>query len=230
MSRAPLVVITGISRGLGAAMARAFLERGYRVAGGARSAGALDRLAAEHGDGLHLRPLDVGDEASVARFAEELLAREGAPDLLLNNAGVIHRNAALWKLREDEVEEVLATNVGGVVRTIRHLLPAMVARGQGTVVNFSSGWGRSTSPEVAVYCASKWAVEGLTAALAQELPPGLSAVSFNPGIIDTEMLRSCFGDSAGHYPNPETWARTAVAYLSAIGPGDNGKVLTCPGF
>lgn len=230
MSRAPLVVITGISRGLGAAMARAFLERGCRVAGGARSAGALDRLAAEHGDGLHLRPLDVGDEASVARFAEELLAREGAPDLLLNNAGVIHRNAALWKLREDEVEEVLATNVGGVVRTIRHLLPAMVARGQGTVVNFSSGWGRSTSPEVAVYCASKWAVEGLTAALAQELPPGLSAVSFNPGIIDTEMLRSCFGDSAGHYPNPETWARTAVAYLSAIGPGDNGKVLTCPGF
>lgn len=211
-------------------MARAFLERGCRVAGGARSAGALDRLAAEHGDGLHLRPLDVGDEASVARFAEELLASEGAPDLLLNNAGVIHRNAALWKLREEEVEEVLATNIGGVVRTIRHLLPAMVARGQGTVVNFSSGWGRSTSPEVAVYCASKWAVEGLTAALAQELPPGLSAVSFNPGIIDTEMLRSCFGDSAGHYPNPETWARTAVAYLSAIGPGDNGKVLTCPGF
>lgn len=230
MSRAPLVVITGVSRGLGAAMARAFLDRGCRVAGGARSPGALDHLAAEHGDALHLRPLDVGDEASVARFAAELLSRHGAPDLLLNNAGVIHRNAALWDLREDEVEEVLGTNIGGVVRTIRHLLPAMVARGRGTVVNFSSGWGRSTSPEVAVYCASKWAVEGLTAALAQELPSGLSAVSFNPGIIDTEMLRSCFGDSAGHYPDPETWARTAAPFLSAIGPRDNGKALTCPGF
>ena len=70
------------------------------------------------------------------------------------------------------------------------------------IVNFSSGWGRSVDAEVAPYCATKWAIEGLTQALARELPPGLCAVPLNPGVIDTDMLRSCFGGSAGGYPQP----------------------------
>ena len=94
------------------------------------------------------------------------------------------------------------------------------------IVNFSSEWGRSTSPEVAPYCATKWAVEGLTRALAQELPRGLAAVPVNPGIIDTDMLRSCFGDSAGHYPDPREWAETAVPFLLGLGPKDNGRPLS----
>jgi len=63
-------------------------------------------------------------------------------------------------------------------------VPAMVRRGQGVIVNFSSGWGRSTDAGVAPYCATKWAIEGLTQALAQELPPGMAAVPLNPGIIN----------------------------------------------
>jgi NAD(P)-dependent dehydrogenase (short-subunit alcohol dehydrogenase family) len=70
------------------------------------------------------------------------------------------------------------------------------------VLNFSSGWGRSADAEVAPYCATKWAIEGLTLALAQELPPGMAAVPLNPGIINTGMLHSCFGDSASSYPTP----------------------------
>ena len=66
-------------------------------------------------------------------------------------------------------------------------------------------------------------------ALALELPSGLAAVPVNPGIIDTAMLRSCFGDSAAHYPDAEEWAKTAVPYLASLGPRDNGKALTCPG-
>jgi NAD(P)-dependent dehydrogenase (short-subunit alcohol dehydrogenase family) len=79
---------------------------------------------------------------------------------------------------------------------------------------------------VAPYCATKWAIEGLTRALAQELPAGLAAIPLNPGIIDTDMLRSCFGGEAGSYPSPNEWAETAVPFLLQLGPKDNGKPLS----
>jgi NAD(P)-dependent dehydrogenase (short-subunit alcohol dehydrogenase family) len=81
---------------------------------------------------------------------------------------------------------------------------------------------------VAPYCASKWAIEGLTRALAQELPPGLAAVPLNPGVIDTDMLRSCFGQEAAEYPSAEEWAERAAPFLLGLGPDDNGKPLTAP--
>lgn len=81
---------------------------------------------------------------------------------------------------------------------------------------------------MAPYCATKWAIEGLTRALTQELPKGMAAVPLNPGIIDTDMLRRCFGGDAGHYPTPERWAETAVPFLLGLGPKDNGKPLTVP--
>ena len=119
-------------------------------------------------------------------------------------------------------------NLEGVVNVIRHFVPAMVERGSGVIVNFSSGWGRSTDAEVAPYCATKWAIEGLTQALAQELPSGLAAIALNPGIINTEMLQSCFGTSASAYPTPEQWAKKAVPFLLGLGPKHNGRPLTAP--
>ncbi|MGH7991578.1 MAG: SDR family NAD(P)-dependent oxidoreductase, partial [Limisphaerales bacterium] len=100
--------------------------------------------------------------------------------------------------------------------------------GRGIIVNFSSGWGRSTDAEVAPYCATKWAIEGLTQSLAQELPPGLAAVALNPGIIATDMLISTFGGSATNYPAPREWAKTAAPFLLKINSADNGKQLTAP--
>lgn len=119
-------------------------------------------------------------------------------------------------------------NIKGVANVIRHFVPAMVARGSGVIVNFSSGWGRSADAEVAPYCASKWAIEGLTVALARELPPGMAAVPLSPGVIDTDMLRSTFGAQAGNYSTPEAWAKTAVPFLLGLGPKDNGQPLTAP--
>ena len=94
------------------------------------------------------------------------------------------------------------------------------------IVNLSSGWGRSTSPQVAPYCASKYAVEGLTLALAQELPAGMAAVPLNPGVIDTDMLRQAWADDAGGYPKAEAWAKRAAPFLLGLGPKDNGRSLT----
>ena len=119
-------------------------------------------------------------------------------------------------------------NLKGTANVIRHFAPEMIKRRSGVIVNFSSGWGRSTDAEVAPYCATKWAIEGLTQALAQELPPGMAAVPLNPGIINTDMLRSCFGGSASSYPTPCEWADIAVPFLLKLGPSDNGNPLTVP--
>jgi len=89
----------------------------------------------------------------------------------------------------------------------------MIEKGSGVVVNFSSGWGRSVDAEVAPYCAAKWAIEGLTRALAQELPKGMAAVPLNPGIIDTDMLRSTFGGSSRSYPRPSSGAKKRFLFF-----------------
>ena len=223
MSRtARTVVITGVSRGLGAAFADELIRRGHVVIGCARSESAVTAAAKRHGDPHRFDVVDVASDASVAEWAHDTLGTHGAPDFLINNASVITPNAPLWKQSATDVDNLFDINIGGTVNVIRHFLPAMIDAGCGVVVNFSSGWGRSTSPDVAPYCASKWAIEGLTQALAQELPFGLAAVALNPGIIDTAMLRSCFGDGAASYPDAAAWAGRAVDTVLAFGPKSNG--------
>jgi len=107
-------------------------------------------------------------------------------------------------------------------------VPAMVSRKSGVIVNLSSGWGRSTAPEVDPYCASKYAIEGLTLAMAQELPKGMAAIPLNPGIIATDMLRSTWGEGADEYPSAEQWAKKAAPFLLNLGAKDNGKSLSAP--
>ncbi len=225
------VVITGISRGCGRALAEYYLAKGHRVAGCARSREIVDELRKEHGPLHHFAAVDVSDDEAVRVWACDVLAHSGAPDLLVNNAAVIAENAPLWEIPAHEFDAVIDINIKGTAHVLRHFLPAMIRRGSGITVNFSSGWGRSASPEVSAYCASKWAIEGMTQALAQELPKGLCAVALNPGIINTAMLQSCFGrETSEQYPSAAQWAEAAGPYLLALGPEDNGRALTVPGI
>ena len=144
------------------------------------------------------------------------------------SAALFNSNAKLWEVPAQEFSDVVDVNIKGVTNVLRHFVPAMVKRRNGVIVNFSSGWGRSTDAEVAPYCATKWAIEGLTQALARELPSGMAAVPLNPGIIATDMLRSCFGGSASGYPLPQAWAKIAVPFLLKINPADNGRPLSAP--
>lgn len=224
------VVITGASRGLGRAMAIGFAAEGWTVSGCGTDTAALQLLAGELGSDHVLQVCDVTDPAAVENFATAVTGRFGSPDLLLNNAATINPNKPLWEVTAAEFTRVIDINLKGVHLVIRAFLPGMIQRGRGVVVNFSSGWGRSTSPEVAPYCATKWGIEGLTAAMAQELPAGLAAVALNPGVIDTRMLRSCLGEGAGSYPTPEEWAKVAVPFLSSLGTRHNGNALTVPGM
>ncbi|ATG90396.1 SDR family oxidoreductase [Methylomonas koyamae] len=229
MVEARTIFITGATRGLGRAMAEKFAVLGHRVIGCGRSAGAIAELAAACGSNHRFDTVDVAEDAAVAAWARAAIAEFGAPDLLLNNAAVINPVQPLWQIPAADFDVLVDINIKGVANVIRQFLPAMLERQRGVCVNFSSGWGRSVAAGVAPYCASKWAIEGLTKALAAELPATMAAVALNPGIIDTDMLQACFGAAAAHYPTAESWAEAAVPFLLKLGAADNGKSLTVPG-
>jgi NAD(P)-dependent dehydrogenase (short-subunit alcohol dehydrogenase family) len=221
-----LICITGATRGLGRAMAEGFIARGHTVVGCGRSKKDIAALTAQFGSPHAFEALDVTDNGAVAEWAKRILASHGAPDLLLNNAALINKNAPLWKVPATEFDAVIDVNIKGVANVLRHFVQAMIQKKSGVIVNFSSGWGRSTSPDVAPYCATKWAIEGLTQALSQELPAGLAAIPLNPGIINTDMLQSCFAGSADSYPDASEWAERAVPFLLKLSAKDNGRALS----
>lgn len=224
------IVITGVTRGLGLALAERWMAGRHHVVGCGRSTHEVARLRAKHAPPNEFALVDVADDAAVEAWARHVLEAHGPPDLLVNNAALVNKPARLWEVPVHEFSWLIDVNIKGVANMIRHFVPAMIRRGTGVIVNFSSGWGRSTSPEVAPYCASKHAIEGLTQALAQELPAGMAAVPLNPGIINTAMLQLCFGsEAAAGYPSADAWAARAAPYILKLGPKDNGRPLTVPG-
>lgn len=222
------ILITGATRGLGRALAEEFIRLGHAVVGCGRSEQEIARLRKQFPAPNDFAVVNVANDSQVAAWAGRVLKSHGTPDLLLNNAALINRNAPLWKVSAREFSDVIDVNIKGVANVIRHFAPEMVARRSGVIVNFSSGWGRSTDAEVAPYCATKWAIEGLTQSLAQELPPGMAAVPLNPGIINTAMLQSCFAGGAASYPAPRDWTKAAAPFLLKINSADNGRQLTVP--
>ncbi|MGQ7844821.1 SDR family oxidoreductase [Granulosicoccus sp. 3-233] len=223
------IVITGCSRGLGRALVDEFVAAGHTVAGCSRSSVEMQELARSYPDGHDFRALDVADDTAVTEWSADVLQSVGVPDLLINNAGIINRPLPLWEIPAEEFQQLLAVNVAGVHHVIRALLPHMIEAGRGVIINLSSGWGRSVSTQVAPYCASKWAIEGLTRALAEELPDGLAAIPVSPGVIDTQMLRQVWGERAGGYRTPQQWARQAAPYLLGLNASHSGQPLTVPG-
>jgi len=221
------IAITGVTRGLGRALAAWYINHGHTVAGCGRNGQVIFDLRLDHPAPHLFEVLDVTLPVKVSIWAERVLA-QGAPDILINNAALMNDPAPLWEVPAEKFNQLMAININGTANVIRSLLPAMIERKTGVVVNLSSGWGRSVSPKVAPYCASKWAIEGLTQALALELPMGMAAVPLNPGTIDTAMLRQCYGDNAEGHQKAESWAAVAAPYILKLGAKDNGKSLTVP--
>ncbi|URE36716.1 short chain dehydrogenase [Musa troglodytarum] len=217
------VLVTGVSRGLGRALSLELVRRGHAVIGCARSRDKIQALqhelmavspdASSSSSSSSASPpskhliidLDVRSDSGVQALAKLLMETKRLPDIIVNNAGTINKNNKIWEVPAEEFDMVMDTNVKGISNIIRHFLPHMIQRKHGIIVNMSSGWGRSAAAEVAPYCASKWAVEGLTKSVAKELPQGLAIVALSPGVINTDMLASCFGSSASLYQTPETW-------------------------
>ena len=228
------IVITGCSRGIGRALVDRFIERDWFVSGCARNESIVTELNQQYGgntsgnESSFFETLDVKNANAVEQWTSRVLDRNGPPDILFNSAAIINKNALLWNVPQQEFEDVIHTNVVGVFTVCKAFLPAMVERGTGVILNISSGWGLSSSPEVGPYCASKHAVEGLTKSLAQEIPPGMAAIPLSPGVINTEMLQSCLKEHAHEHPDPTQWSHDVINDIIYLGPEQNGMSLRVP--
>lgn len=220
------ILLTGVSQGLGRSLVDGFIARGHQVAGCARTEKKVQELSELYPGPNVFDVVDISSDVSVERWIAQLVPTFGVPDLIINNAAVITKNAPLWSVAVEDFEELMRINVNGTFSIIRHVMPHLIRMRSGVIANISSGWGRSVAADVAAYCASKWAIEGMTLALAEDLPQGLAAVSVNPGIINTDLLQSCFGPSADQAPTPEQWATRAVPFFLGLGIEDNGRSLS----
>ncbi|KAI4298906.1 hypothetical protein L6164_032419 [Bauhinia variegata] len=222
------VLITGVSKGLGRSLALELAKRGHTVIGCSRAQDKLVSLQSELSlsDRHLLLNVDVRSDNSVEELARAVVERKAVPDIIVNNAGTINKNNKIWEVPVEEFDAVIDTNLKGTVNMLRHFIPLMLANKQGIIVNISSGWGRSGAALVAPYCASKWAIEGLSRSVAKELPEGMAVVALNPGVIYTDMSASCFGNSAALYQKPEAWALKAATVILNLTAADNGASLT----
>lgn len=190
-----VAVVTGASRGIGAAIARELAMRGYRVAvcyrTGQQPAQALCEELAQDGKTAVRVFLDVRSEESVRAMFAEVRDRLGEPALLVNNAGIA-RQKLFTDLTAQDWDDMMAGTVRGAFLCTREALPAMIRRKWGRVVNISSMWGQVGASCEVDYSAAKAAIIGMTKALAKEVAPsGITVNAVAPGVVDTEML-ACF--------------------------------------
>ncbi len=183
-------VVTGGGRGIGAAVARALAEAGAQVVVAARTAGEVEKVAAalrERGGRAHAVACDVTDEPSVKRLGEAARYHLGAVDILVNNAGA-SASAPLSKITLEEWNRMLLVNATAAFLVTRELVPAMVERRWGRVVNVASVAGLEGAKYIAHYSAAKHAVVGFTRSIAIELASaGVTANAVCPGYVDTQM-------------------------------------------
>ena len=188
---APVSVVTGANSGIGRATAIHLASAGHRVFGTVRSISKADKLlsmASEAGVTVELVELDVADDESVRTGMADVLDQAGRVDHLINNAGV-GGNSVVEECPPELFAEVMNINLYGVIRCCRAVLPQMRERGSGTIVNVTSVVGRLAALAQAPYTASKWALEGVSAELAQELAPfGIRVAIVEPGITKSAIF------------------------------------------
>lgn len=182
-----IAIVTGAARGMGAATARLFAREGATVIVADVHEDAGQTLAKELGSAASFHRLDVSIEDEWQAVVAAVMARHGRIDALVNNAGVIHFGL-IEHLTEKDLDRVLGVNLKGPLLGIKHVGRLMKAARKGAVVNISSIDGTRGSNALAAYCASKWAVRGLTRTAALEYGPhGVRINSVHPGGIDTAM-------------------------------------------
>ncbi len=224
------IVITGCSTGFGRDAAERFAAAGHRVFATMRNvdgknapvAAELRQMAEEKGWALHVVELDVSDTASVDAAARAVLEVVDAPDVVINNAGVMFVGLT-EAYTPEEMHWQLDVNVIGVHRVLRAFLPSMRARGQGLVINITSVAGRIAYPFGAIYNASKWGLEGYSLALRRELAQtGVDVVVVEPGPFGTELFPQA--------PAPEDAEGRAASYPPVVAETLNGMMESFEGM
>jgi 3-oxoacyl-[acyl-carrier protein] reductase len=235
---ARVAIVTGAARGIGRGIAEAFAREDALVVVADRDAEGGAAVAAALGEPACAIAVDVSDEASVGALVSAVLARHGRVDVLVNNAGiasssdVAEMSLATWA-------ETIAIDLTGVFLCSRAVLPGMLERGSGRIVNVGSQLGLRGAPALAHYCAAKGGVHAFTKALAREVAgSGITVNAIAPGPIDTEILQSVDPETMvgilaeiplGRLGRVEEIAPTAVLLASDEGAYYTGSVLNVSG-
>jgi 3-oxoacyl-[acyl-carrier protein] reductase len=231
-----VAIITGGGRGIGRAIAIAYAKEGAKVVVAARSAEQIDAVAEDirKNEGTALAvTTDVRSVPEVENLVQQTVGRFGAVDILVNNAGVNPRGLFL-DTPLDDWELGWQVNVMGVVHCCRAVLPIMKRQGSGNIINVGSGMGQVGHANLSVYCASKFALHGLTQAIAEEVwQDGIIANVLIPGPVKTEMSRSSWENSETYRAASDPWKEPeqvvpAAVFLAAQPPssGMTGQILS----
>jgi 3-oxoacyl-[acyl-carrier protein] reductase len=237
-----VVIVTGGSRGIGEAAVRAFLAAGARVYSLSRSENSakaeLETLAAEHGGAFRWLPTDIADGAAIDSSLETILAEEEGVDVVVNNAGITRDNL-IMRMKDEEWESVLATNLSSSFRVCRKLARPMLKRKKGAIVNVASVVGITGNGGQSNYSASKAGLIGFTKSLAKEVGSrGIRVNAVAPGYVETAMTEE-LGEAArealtsriplGRTGRPEEIARAILFLASEDAAYITGHVLVVDG-
>jgi short-subunit dehydrogenase len=218
MSNRKVFLVSGASRGIGRALADEIAGRGHTVYGSSRS-------WPDSESGLAFQPItmDVTDAASVAAALQQVLEAEQRIDVLVNNAGISH-SGSIEETPLDTARDLLETNYLGVLRSVQAVLPHMRKQGFGTIVNVGSAGGKIAIPFQSHYSASKFAIEGLTEALWQELQgSGIRVLLIEPGDVRTEIW-----DRSPHLLDQDSPYLDALVRFHAVKKKDMGDSADTP--
>lgn len=229
------VLVTGGTRGIGRALVEGLLDADAQVAFCGRTPEGVQaawesirETRPERADVLTGVAGDVSLDRDAGAIVAAATAAFGGLDLLVNNAAILTPPAPVAETSTETWRDVLAVNVIGSANMIRHALPAL-GRARGAIINLSSGWGRTTSPGVAPYCASKFGIEALSQAVAQE-SEDVTCIALSPGAIATEMLATAFQQDVSDYPTPTSLVPHWLRLIAALDRTMTGQSLDLARF
>jgi 3-oxoacyl-[acyl-carrier protein] reductase len=227
-----VAMVTGAGRGIGRAIALTLAAAGMKVTLAARSRDQLDETEAlirQAGGQALTMPVDVTDQQAVEEMVAATTRHFGSPDLLVNNAGAAHKEAAIWELPADDWWRVLEVNLRGPFLCARAVLPAMLARQRGRIINLASNGGGWPMPTASAYSVSKAALLRLTDCLAAMTEGrGVSVFAISPGLVHTDLADgvSLFKDvPESEWAAPERAGELCAFLATGQGDGLSGRFI-----
>ncbi len=219
-----VVLVTGAGRGIGRAIAIAMAREGAKVALTGRDTSKLEQVAGEiqlAGGQAAVWRMDVSNEAEVEAAVGKISEHWDRIDILVNNAGIIHADNPVWSTSIAHWHEEMSINLRGTFLCCHYVLPQMVERGEGVVINIGSSSGTIPEDMSGAYGATKWGVIGYTTSLAKSVRPhGVRVNGLNPGWVETGMTAGRIPPNPGpEWTQPEDIARAAL-FLAAHAPAD----------
>ena len=224
-----VALITGSGRGMGRAISLGLAKNGVKVALTGRNQSLLDKTAKEieeAGGNAKTFLLDVTDDRQAESVSKEVYEEWGSIDILVNNAGVIVYDKPVWETTLEEWNFIMDTNLKGTFLTCKAVLPYMMQKGAGYIINIGSSSGKEPDDEYGPYAASKWGVVGYTASLAKSLiGQGIIVNGINPTWVDTDMARAYIPEGDPDWVTQNELSDAVIYLLTKAPKAMTGKFI-----